>query len=788
MTYNKVPTFGNLDYKSDIRDKVLVPLIEQHNKHSDALEALVDISNEADGLKTLVHNVDELEALSSKAKELKALALNSNELVKVANNSEIVLGLDNRVLRLELNSGNSSTPGSSPDLSTVFDKLDDHDTRILALENKEPSVGGTDLTEVEKGIAENKSAIADQKDKVDDHESRIDALESVTPSTSKEITKWYVLPMGGQSNCVGYGEKPYYINGFDNVNPRIKQIGRYATHASTTDNFSVTKDKTNYGDRFNELRPYADCNLNIIPATPCLDMNQNMFMHNKSGGGTVSSGMYIARALLPYIPEDYGILIVPCAYGGTGFNSGSNGTWNATKIRSEGGTKHGAGLPLSKDLYYRTKYALELNEENILLPFIWVQGENDKEGYVNHYNNFKSFFDWFQGLFEADGLQRFLPEKRMDNFRFFCLGSTKWMLGANTETDYIKFTNNDWETLSSSDTLKRLSTYNNYAFLSNLYKTSNGSRLVYLRADIDNFGKFVETNRENGTGDTTSNMQIHFSTRGYSNDMAGNVANAILNHSNIFPTKGVMHTRKVLGGCGVVSTDNVIHQQNVGEDFSRITEGLVLYQNYATGTIGENQGSGTVSINNSGGVSLVDNSIFTKVANFPGTSLSKLAYSFSLGSTSWTKVVTFRSDISTFSKTSAFILAHNGSTTDGVSAIVKGSIVSFPDYTSAARTCSLLTCGAIENNWNGGFDDWQTLAITYSKESGIACSYLNGNLTQTATAAGSPTLNGLSVGNGASPNTSYSFVGEIASTRVYNRALGHEEIKALAYTDLLSKI
>lgn len=835
MKYTNIPFFENTDYQRDIREKIFVPLIGQHNEHSASLEILEPLVPLSEELAQVAGKCEELSGLADNCETLVNLSSSSEEISKLVENAEVLHGLDGRVLKLELGEVHRTPVGGPVDLEAIREQLGehetkieaanvklgeievsvtDHETRIKALEDAPPGEGGNggdvdlgpilerldSLETADESTASDITAIeasvVDVKGDITSITSRVEDLENAPPgeggggSGPKEPTKFYVLPMGGQSNCVGYGETPYNINGYDNVNPRIKQLGRYATHDTSCNDLLVTEAKAAYGDRFDELRPYADCNLKIIPATPCLDHIQNMFQHNRQGGGTVSSGMYVARALLPYIPEDYGILIVPSAYGGTGFTSGTTGSWNQSKLRAENPRKHGADTPMGKDLYYRTKYALEQNPENVLLPFIWVQGENDKANHKGHYDGFKAFFEWFKSKFEQDNLQRFLPEKRMDNFRWFCLGATKWMIGANTETDYVSFGNRDWEAQSGKDVLNRLSTYNNYAFLSSKYKTNNGSQLVYVRADVDEFGKFVETNREHGTGNTSSQREIHFSTKGYFNNQAKLIVNTILRHSPTFTIPGQMFTRPVLGGLGNVSTDNVINIQHIGSDFSGINEGLLVYQEFTSGSTSSNKATGSsATISAGSAVTLVNDAVMGKAASFPGNSNnSNISYTMNRGNVSWTKSITFKASPAQRDQAVGWLLCHASQTKDGIIVFLKNSIVAFPNYTGGARNSSLLVSAAVEQNWNGDLDSWNTVTVTYSREAKTASAYLNGNLLQTTTEPSGPTLNGLRVGNANALMASNLFKGLVGAVRIYERALSHEEVRAIAHVDLLSKL
>jgi len=91
-------------------------------------------------------------------------------------------------LKEELQAVKDSIPEPT-DLSVIHETLANHETRIVTLENRES--GGGDPT----------------------------------PPPVDGAKKYYVLPIGGQSNAVGYGETAP-LSYLDDVHPSIKQISR----------------------------------------------------------------------------------------------------------------------------------------------------------------------------------------------------------------------------------------------------------------------------------------------------------------------------------------------------------------------------------------------------------------------------------------------------------------------------------------------------------------------------------------------------------------------------------
>ncbi|EMH0534984.1 DUF1737 domain-containing protein, partial [Escherichia coli] len=132
------------------------------------------------------------------------------------------------------------------------------------------------------------------------------------PSVAPEY--YYVIALAGQSNGMSYGEGLPLPDTFDSPDPRIKQLARRST---VTPGGVACK----YND--------------IIPADHCLHDVQDMSRLNhpkadlsKGQYGTVGQGLHIAKKLLPFIPANAGILLVPCCRGGSAFTTGADGTYS----------------------------------------------------------------------------------------------------------------------------------------------------------------------------------------------------------------------------------------------------------------------------------------------------------------------------------------------------------------------------------------------------------------------------------------------------------------------------
>lgn len=210
--------------------------------------------------------------------------------------------------------------------------------------------------------------------------------------------KYVIVCIAGQSNAVGYDESPVESDAiYQNQNPeRIKQLGFY-----------------------------GEDNLKVIDLGYCAQSMQDMTVHNRPGSespGTKGIHLPLANLLLSHIPEDYGILMLPISFGGTGFLMGDNGTYDKTLMKpSETGAGQGTVvLRWGYDTaYYHTLkdriiYALNLHPENKFAGIVWCQGENDLDNAQSHFAHFKDMTtSLFKELNEA-GLGSRVPKETWD--------------------------------------------------------------------------------------------------------------------------------------------------------------------------------------------------------------------------------------------------------------------------------------------------------------------------------------------------------------------------------------
>ncbi|BCT22676.1 9-O-acetyl-N-acetylneuraminic acid deacetylase-like protein [Carp edema virus] len=260
------------------------------------------------------------------------------------------------------------------------------------------------------------------------------------------IDKYHIIVIAGQSNAQGYGEGICLNSETEKANPRVKQLGRYAV---------------NFGK--------------IIDATYCLEhiQNINSYTHpsNSSLKGLVGWGMYLGNLLSHHIPSNEGILLVPCARGGSGFSAGVNKGFSKITGANPESTKWGTTSDLFYDLKNHTEIALnaknESGKKNTLVGVCWIQGEFDQS--INNGLDHKPAFEEMVRAFN-DFL---MPYKDQLVEKDPC--KVPWICG--TSTRY-------WETQSG---------YNNIFGKEGTYGKSNLSQVI--RLDLTNDGiKKMPTN------------------------------------------------------------------------------------------------------------------------------------------------------------------------------------------------------------------------------------------------------------------------------------------------------
>lgn len=267
--------------------------------------------------------------------------------------------------------------------------------------------------------------------------------------------KHAIVIVAGQSNAVGYDESPVEYRFSYHNSSRVKQIGFKGEN-----NLKIIELDHSPED-LQDMSSFSN------PLTPEMM-------------GTKSVHLPLGNELLKHIPEDYDVLFIPIAFGGTGFTIGTIGTYNSTNMKpSAGQLTWSATSPYYLAMRDRLKYALDLNENNVFLGTIWIQGENDNPDPTGHWAGFtamtKAFFDYFN----QNGYGNRVKKGTFDKDIWYNVESTEY-----------------WKTLSGYNTI--LANYNSW----------NGKTYVPIPTDTD-------TNVVNGTGATASNREAHFGNNAY---------------------------------------------------------------------------------------------------------------------------------------------------------------------------------------------------------------------------------------------------------------------------------
>lgn len=168
---------------------------------------------------------------------------------------------------------------------------------------------------------------------------------------------------------MAYGEGLPLPDTLDAPHPRIKQLARRAT-------------VTPGGDacKYNDIIPLDHCPHDVQDMSginhPRADLSKGQY-------GCVSQTLHIARKLLAWIPDNAGILMVPCCRGGSAFTQGVDGTFNVASGASETATRWGRESRCTVTCSPARKQRSTATE-NMLLAVCWMQGEFDMTGRLMH--------------------------------------------------------------------------------------------------------------------------------------------------------------------------------------------------------------------------------------------------------------------------------------------------------------------------------------------------------------------------------------------------------------------
>ncbi|EPV3602523.1 DUF6645 domain-containing protein, partial [Escherichia coli] len=306
---------------------------------------------------------------------------------------------------------------------------------------------------------------------------------------------------------MSYGEGLPLPETYDRPDPRIKQLARRST---VTPGGAACK----YND--------------IIPADHCLHDVQDMSRLNhpkadlsKGQYGTVGQGLHIAKKLLPFIPANAGILLVPCCRGGSAFTTGADGTYSDASGASENSTRWGVDKPLYKDLIGRTKAALAKNPKNVLFTVVWMQGEFDFDGTPgNHAAQFGALVDKFRADL-ADMAGQCVSGSA---------GSVPWICG---DTTYFWKQKNEssYQTVYGSYKNKTEKNIHFVPFMTDENGVNVPTNKPEEDPDIPGIGYYGSKWRDSSATWTSQDRASHFSTWARRGIISDRLATAILVHA-----------------------------------------------------------------------------------------------------------------------------------------------------------------------------------------------------------------------------------------------------------------
>lgn len=316
-------------------------------------------------------------------------------------------------------------------------------------------------------------------------------IKSLDAEVEKET--YYILIVAGQSNAVGYDESPITLDEIGDMGNDLLQLG------------------------------YNTQNLELKQLTPCADNFQDMssFINSSSVSGyTGTKGIHLplARLLKANLKNPNAkIVVLPCAYGGTGFSTSADLTYNTTTMKvASGVSKWGSDSSFYKAMRDRLQKLLaDTTIDAKYLGTVWCLGEQD--GSTNNFAKWYSGFTTMTNIFESE------------------------MSAYNSKSVTGSFNEDTWFVYEGTNyTFKSASNYRVCQMIWHEYRNILGNmNYIHLSRGSD------ITNETNGTGATSSSLGLHFGNGAFRTVIAPKVADAIAykyNDTNLFktiPTKSV---------------------------------------------------------------------------------------------------------------------------------------------------------------------------------------------------------------------------------------------------------
>lgn len=296
---------------------------------------------------------------------------------------------------------------------------------------------------------------------------------------STEVTdttkKYAILVVAGQSNAVGYDESPESNHQLYQPNDRIKQLGIYDNE-----------------------------NLQIIPLTAYAQNFQDMRkVKFTNGKGTKGIHLPLANLILPHLPNDYELIVISAAYGGTGFTTGSDGKYDEKnkKPAVDGIYKWGVNSPYYKAMVDRIEHVLNLNSANKYIGTVWIQGEADGGNPTLHKEKFEEMTNNFFTHFKQKYSDRVLNGQDWGKNQWFNVFTVPYWYQKHPEKQgIIKIWKNSYQAWNES-------TYVDFSF--------GKDSTIY-------------TNETKGTGGTSDTKASHYGNDAYATLVAPNVYDKML--------------------------------------------------------------------------------------------------------------------------------------------------------------------------------------------------------------------------------------------------------------------
>ena len=249
------------------------------------------------------------------------------------------------------------------------------------------------------------------------------------PAQADKYTKWVVFAVAGQSNSVGYDESENTTLSNPNSDPdRIKQLGLF-----------------------------GEDNLKVIPLQSMAQNLQNMTNFGVAAGKKGTKGLHLplAELIAKHIPEDYGVIVIPVAYGMTFFtkSGGTARAYDSAKMKPvDDDASNGywtVGNAYHQTLRDRVKYALDLGEGKSVNKFagvIWCQGEADTATHGGTSSNHGALFQALVNQLATDwaDYDACSPTGKMDKSMWFVHDTTLYWRQRSDKTSEGVDVSNIW--------------------------------------------------------------------------------------------------------------------------------------------------------------------------------------------------------------------------------------------------------------------------------------------------------------------------------------------------------